>query len=163
MDGWIIAMIHAEKEVLDRNEICTFLQRNKVLRVAFQTTSAPYIVPLCYGFQYDGTTLVFYFHGAKKGRKLDLAKENPVVGFEIDTHIETKTSEQACAFSLIYESMIGTGHLHIIEDTAEKVHCLNRIMFQFTGMEQWEYREEILKKTTAFRLTVDSFTMKKNL
>jgi len=156
-------MIKAEREVTDKDETLAFLQRNKILRVAFHTKSAPYIVPLCYGFNYDGTRLIFYFHGATKGRKLELAKENPFVGFEIDTHIETKISEQACGFSLLYESMIGTGHLYIIEDAAEKVHCLNRIMFQFTGKEQWEYREESLKKTIAFSLLVDHFTMKQNL
>lgn len=158
-------MIQAEREVIDKDEIQAFLQRNKILRVAFHTKTtpyAPYIVPLCYGFNYDGTTLVFYFHGATKGRKLELAKENPSVGFEIDSHIETKTSDRACAFSIIYESIIGTGHLYIIEDAEEKVHCLNKIMFQFTGKEQWEYHEAILKKTTAFQLIVDSFTMKKN-
>ena len=156
-------MIRAEKEVTDRDEILAFLQRNKIIRVAFHTKSAPYIVPLCYGFDYDDTTLILYFHGAMRGRKLELAKENPHVGFEIDTYIEAKTSEQACASSLKYESMIGTGNLHIIEDAAEKVHCLNRIMFQFTGKEEWEYREEMLKKTTAFELNCDSFTVKQNL
>ncbi|MDR2855375.1 MAG: pyridoxamine 5'-phosphate oxidase family protein [Methanomicrobiales archaeon] len=158
-------MIRADKEVLERDEIYAFLQKNKIIRIAFHTKTpphAPYIVPLCYGFDYDNTSLVFYFHGATKGRKMELAKENPSVGFEIDTYIDTKTSKQACSFSIIYESMIGTGHLHIIEDVAEKVHCLNRIMFQFTGKEQWEYREEMLKKTTAFSLAVDSFTMKRN-
>ena len=151
-----------KREIIDKNEIRKFLESNYVIRLAFHTDTAPYIVPMNYGFEYDGIKLTFYLHSGMHGRTFELAKEKPYIGFEIDFVYEVRTKEHACEFSISYESIIGTGHLYLIEDLDEKIHCLNRLMHQFTEAELWEYPENMLQKTAAFKLIVDNFTMKKN-
>ena len=151
-----------KREIIDKNEIRKFLESNYVIRLAFHTDTAPYIVPMNYGFEYDDTKLIFYLHSGMHGRTFELAKEKPYIGFEIDFVYEVRTEEHACEFSISYESIIGTGHLHLIEDSKDKIHCLNYIMYQLTGTDRWEYPEKVLEKTTAFQLIVDTFTMKKN-
>lgn len=152
-------MIRSEKNVEDKKIIETFLQNNKIIRIAFNTGDAPYIVPLTYGFTYDGG-LVFYSHGAPKGRKVDLALSNPFVGFEIDNVSAENSAELACKYSLDYESIIGTGMLQILESADEKKNGLDKIMYQITGKEQWAYDEKMLENTAVFKLVVDEFSMK---
>ena len=157
-------MNRSDREVQDTATIREFLQNNNVLRLALTSEDAPYIVPLSYGFDYNEEegSLVFYFHGAKHGLKIDLAKKNPNVGFEIDNVVKLTRSEIACGFSFKYESIIGKGKLQFFDDPLEKNYCLNRIMHNLTSKDNWEYNGEVLKKTIAFKLTVDSFTMKKS-
>lgn len=37
--------------------------------------------------------LIFYFHGAKEGKKVELTKEQNIVGFELDTKHELVENE----------------------------------------------------------------------
>jgi len=154
-------MLKAKLEVTDREKISDFLKNNRVVRLAFNTDSAPYIVPMNYGFEYNDGELVLFLHCATQGRKIELIKKDPYVGFEIDATINTVTADVACRFSIKYESIIGTGHICITDD-AKKVNCLNKIMLQFSGKEKWDYDEKFLKRTSTLKLIVDDFTMKKN-
>ena len=153
-------MLRIDRENSDTKEILDFLESNNIVRLAFNTDSAPYIVPVCYGFDYDGEDFTIYFHGSNKGRKVELAKANPNVGFEIDASSEVKSAETACKFSMNYQSIIGTGKIVAIENTTEKKRSLNRIMFQFSGNSQWDFDEKMLEMTAVFKLSVDNFTIK---
>ena len=154
-------MLKAKLEVTDQEKILEFLKNNRVVRLAFNTDSAPYIVPMNYGFEYNNGELILFLHCATQGRKIELIKKDPYVGFEIDAVINTVTADVACRFSIKYESIIGTGHICITDD-AEKVNCLNKIMLQFSGREKWDYDEKFLKRTSTLKLIVDDLTMKKN-
>ena len=154
-------MLKAKLEVTDQEKISAFLKNNKVVRLAFNTDSAPYIVPMNYGFEYNDGELVLFLHCATQGHKIKLIKKDPYIGFEIDATINTVTADVACRFSIKYESIIGTGHICITDD-AEKVNCLNKIMLQFSGKEKWDSDEKFLKRTSTLKLIVDDFTMKKN-
>ena len=39
-----------------------------------------YIVPMNFGYEFEGDSLILYFHGAGEGRKLELIRKNPEVG-----------------------------------------------------------------------------------
>ena len=154
-------MRNSKYEITEKDKIIEFLKKNNTIRVAFTTDEAgpPYIVPLTYGFEYDHI-LVFYFHGAPQGRKVDLISKKRVVGFELDSIGEVKSAEQACNFSVGYESIIGTGGIFPVADAEEKQHALNRIMYQLTGKDQWDYPEKMLEMTAVFKLYVDELSMK---
>lgn len=153
-------MRRSDREVLDVDIIRDFLANNNVVRLAFNTGEAPYIVPLGYGFDYDGEELTLYMHGAGVGRKIELAAKDPNVGFEIDRAGRVIKGETPGEYSINYQSIIGTGHLHIIEDIAEKEECFNKIMYQFTGSAVHEYSSKALEMTSALKLVVDTFAMK---
>ena len=159
-------MLRSDREIKDPMQIKAFLERSSVIRVAFNTdaTTAPYVVPLSFGFDYDEkeNNLTFYFHGASRGRKLELAQKNPNVGFELDNALELVTADNACSFSLKYESIIGDGEICIVDEPKEKKECLNKVMYQFTTNNDWQYVDAMIDKTTVFKLIVNDFAMKKN-
>lgn len=146
-------------EITDPNNIADFIAKEQILRIAFYDEGDIYIVPINYGYSYDGQ-YTFYFHGAKAGRKYELAKKTPKVGFEIDGNYSLLEGEIACDFSAAFQSVIGTGILSIVEDAEEKVKGLNAIMKQTTSKAEWDYSKEMLAAVAVFRLVVDKMSCK---
>lgn len=119
-----------------------------------------YIVPVNYGFSYTDNKYSFYFHGAKAGRKYELTRKEPTVGFEIDGNYKLLEGEVACEFSAAFQSVVGTGKLHLIEDDDEKRKGLNVIMKQTTQKAEWSYSDEMVKAVAVFRLDVEKMSCK---
>ncbi len=91
-------MRQKRREVTDRAIICAMLDGMEVLYLGMNDGGAPYVVPLNFGYTFDGD-LVFYFHCAKEGHKLDCLARDPRV----------------CATAASYVSYAGgsvRGHLH---------------------------------------------------
>ena len=152
-------MRRRDREITDKNAIAEFIAKEQILRIAFYDKGDIYIVPVNYGYSYD-EQYSFYFHGAKAGRKYELAKKKPTVGFEIDGNYMLIGSEVACGFSAAFQSVIGTGTLSLVEDNAEKINGLNTIMKQTTSKAEWNYSDEMLDAVAVFRLVVDKLSCK---
>ena len=152
-------MRRRDREITDKIAIEEFIAKEQILRIAFYDEGDIYIVPVNYGCLYDDKYL-FYFHGAKAGRKYELAKKNPMVGFEIDGNYMLLESEEACDFSATFQSVIGTGNLSLVEDNAEKTTGLNAIMKQTTSKVEWDYSDEMLDAVAVFKLVVDKLSCK---
>lgn len=152
-------MRRKDREITDANKIAEFIQKEQILRVGFYDEGEIYIVPVNYGYSYD-EQYSFFFHGAKAGRKYELAKKNPSVGFEIDGNYRLLEGEEACEHSATFQSIIGQGTLTLIDDKAEKIKGLNTIMKQTTSKEEWHYREEMLEEVAVFRLDVEKLSCK---
>jgi hypothetical protein len=116
----MVNMRRNDREITDKKIIEDFIAKEHILRVAFYDKGDIYIVPINYGYTYINDKYSFYFHGAKAGRKYELSKSKPSVGFEIDGKYKLLESETACDFSADFQSVIGTGKLHIVEDKEEK-------------------------------------------
>ena len=152
-------MRRKDREIIDKNRIEEFISRGQILRIAFYDEGDIYIVPVNYGYSV-GEQYTFYFHGAKAGRKYELAKSRPNVGFEIDGNYTLLESEMACEFSAAFYSVIGTGRLSLLEDNIEKVKGLNLIMKQTTSKEEWSYSDKMLEAVAVFRLVVNKLSCK---
>lgn len=152
-------MRRKDREITDTNQIAGFIAKEQILRVAFYDEGEIYIVPVNYGYTHDDQ-YTFYFHGAKAGRKYELAKGNPSVGFEIDGNYRLLEGEEACEYSAAFQSVIGQGKLSLIDDKAEKIKGLNTIMKQTTSKEEWHYRDEMLEAVGVFRLDVERLSCK---
>jgi len=152
-------MRRKDREVTDENLIAEFIAKEQILRIAFCDEDDIYIVPVNYGYIYDGQ-YTFYFHGALAGRKYELALKKPSVGFEIDGKYSLLDGEVACDFSATFQSVIGTGTLSLIEDNHEKVIGLNSIMKQTTSKAEWNYSDDMLESVAVFRLDVDKLSCK---
>ena len=152
-------MRRRDREIIDENKIEEFIAKEQILRIAFYDEGDIYIVPVNYGYLRD-EKYTFYFHGAKAGRKYELAKNKPLVGFEIDGNYKLLEGERACDFSAKFQSVIGTGILTLVDDNEEKKVGLNTIMKQTTSREEWHYSEEMLEAVAVFRLDVDKLTCK---
>jgi hypothetical protein len=149
-----------EREITDKNIIDTFIAEEQILRVAFYDNGNIYIVPVNYGYSNINDSLSFYFHGAKAGRKYELSKCDPIVGFEIDGKYRLIEGKTACDFSAAFQSIIGTGTLHVVTDKAEKITGLNSIMKQTTHNHEWNYNDKMIEAVAVYRLDVDKLTCK---
>ena len=152
-------MRRKDREITDKIAIAEFIAKEQILRIAFYDEGDIYIVPVNYGYLYD-EQYIFYFHGAKAGRKYELAKKKPAVGFEIDGNYMLLESEVACDFSATFQSVIGTGNLSLVEDNTEKLTGLNTIMKQTTSKSEWNYSDEMLDAVAVFKLVVDKLSCK---
>lgn len=149
-----------DREVKDKALIEQFIAKEQIIRIAFYDNGDLYIVPLNYGFIYENDKYVFYFHGAKAGRKFELSKSSPMVGFEIDGEYELLQADVACDYSAKFQSVIGTGRLSIIEDYEEKIKGLNALMNHISGKSEWDYSKDMVDAVAVFRLEVDKLSCK---
>ena len=153
-------MRRKDREVKDKALIEQFIAKEQIIRIAFYDNGDLYIVPLNYGFIYENDKYVFYFHGAKAGRKFELSKSSPMVGFEIDGEYELLQADVACNYSAKFQSVIGTGRLSIIEDYEEKIKGLNALMNHISGKSEWDYSKDMVNAVAVFRLEVDKLSCK---
>ncbi|SEQ47976.1 hypothetical protein SAMN02910369_01867 [Lachnospiraceae bacterium NE2001] len=149
-----------DREITDKTLIEHFIAKEQIIRIAFYDNGDLYIVPLNYGYIYDNDTYVFYFHGAKAGRKYELSKSSPQVGFEIDGAYELLEADVACDYSAKFQSVIGTGRLSIVEDYEEKIKGLNVLMNHISGKTEWSYSKEMVDSVAVFRLEVEKLSCK---
>ena len=141
------------KDIINRCVCC---------RIGFNDDGAVYIVPLSFGFEITGNTYVFYFHGAKEGRKLDLIQKNPKVGFEMDTHYALNESEHPCSYSARFQSVIGNGVMSMVTDVEEKRHGLSLIMEHTAGKGGWIFDEKMVNAVAVFKLEVTEMSCKEH-
>lgn len=153
-------MRRSDREITDSSAIESFIAKEQIIRIAFYDDGDIYIVPVNYGYIRENGKYSFYFHGARAGRKFELAKSSPKVGFEIDGRYELLEAEIACDFSAKFQSVIGTGTLSIVEDKTEKILGLNCLMKQTTNKTEWEYKDEMLNGVAVFRLDVEKMSCK---
>jgi hypothetical protein len=153
-------MRRSDREITDNSAIEAFIQKEQIIRIAFYDEGDIYIVPVNYGFCKEGDSYTFFFHGARAGRKYELAGASPKVGFEIDGRYELLEADVACDFSAKFQSVIGTGILSLVEEKEEKIIGLNCLMEQTTAKSEWEYNDAMLNGVAVFRLDVEKISCK---
>ena len=128
-------MRRKDREVLDETKINEFIRNCDCCRIGFydKENDEVYIVPLNFGYSNTDNKRVFYFHGAKEGRKIDLISKTKKVSFEMDTNHELIVGKMACNYSERYQCVMGTGLISFVKDNEEKALALNEIMFQNMG------------------------------
>lgn len=162
-------MRRQDREVTDRARIREIIDSCSVCRLGFCDKDEVYIVPLNFGYEETDGKSVFYFHGAKTGRKADLIRRSASVmetgmhrvGFELDRESGlVDGGEQACRYSMRYCSVIGSGYMSELEEPEEKRQALNCIMAHYTEKTAWEYPDEMLNAVGVFRLEAEKLSCK---
>lgn len=151
------AMRRKDREITERAEIDAVIHAGKILHLALADNNVPFLVPVCYA--YDGKAL--FFHSAKAGAKIDILKRNPIVCFEITGEHGVIEDESACGFEISHRTVIGFGRAVFVEDEAEKIDALSRIVARFTD-KVFVYPPESVVRTAVVRIDVTSLTGKKN-
>lgn len=155
-------MRRSDREVTDRARINEIIRSCSCCRLGFYDGSEVYIVPLSFGYEDLGDRRIFYFHGAKSGRKISLITDHPSVGFELDTNYAVNAGENACSYSARFQSVIGTGRVSLLDDPDQKRHALKMLMLQNSGRADWEFPDAALDHTAVFFLEVDSLSCKEH-
>lgn len=156
-------MRRKDREITDFAKIQQIILNCNCCRIGFNDDGNVYIVPLNFGYLFENEKHIFYFHSAKDGRKIELIKQNPYVGFELDTNYKLNTADIACAYSARFQSIIGDGEISFIENSDEKIKGLTEIMKHNTGKIEWTFSEEILKEVCVFKLIVKNLSCKEHL
>ena len=155
-------MRRKDREVTDPMTVADIISRCTCCRIGFYDDGEVYIVPLNFGYEIEDDTYVFYFHGAKEGRKIALIQKSPNVGFEMDTNYTLKEADIACGCSARFQSIIGCGVVSIVSELAEKKLGLSLLMEHTTGKREWNFDEKMLSAAAVFKLVVTKMSCKEH-
>lgn len=150
-----------DREITDLNKIQDIIKNNQCCRLGFIDQGKVYIVPLNYGYLYKNNKHIFYFHGAKEGKKIDLIKQNNQVGFEIDNNHQLVEGKMPCQYSMKYQSIIGNGSIELVEENEEKKLGLQHIMKNVANKDVI-FNDRMVSSVSVMKLTVDNLSCKEN-
>lgn len=155
-------MRRKDREVVDIGEILQIVDKAKVLHLGLFDGDFPYIVPLHYGYEYteDNRELTFFMHSAKEGHKLDLIGKNPNVCVELESDVEPVSGgENPCKYGATFASLMGKGHIEIVDDAQEKIRGLKLLMKNQTGRE-FQMGAEMAASVAVLKVRLTEFTAK---
>lgn len=156
-------MRRKDREVSGRDQIKAIIKACKVCRIAMIAAGKPYVVPMCFGYEWDDNGLTLWFHSGLKGKKLDAMRENSAICFEMDVEDGVISGgDVACKHSYAFSSVIGEGNMRFAQNAEEKRHGLNCIMQHLTGREGWTYPDPQLMVTEVFYVHADCVEASQN-
>jgi hypothetical protein len=150
-------MRRSEKEIADRTALHAVIHQSLVCRLGLSDGYRPYIVPLCFGYE-EG---FLYFHAAHEGLKIELLRQNSCVCFEFDINAGIVENQEACGWSMRYQSVIGFGKADFLADLEEKRRALGIIMSQYSD-RPFSFPEDSVARTTVIRVAIESMTGKRS-
>jgi len=154
-------MRRSDRKVKDISEIIEIIKKCDVCRLAFSDNDIPYIVPMNFGIEYTNENLTLYFHGANEGKKHEIISKNPVACFEMDCSHKLIEADEACDYTMEYESVIGIGRISYCTENTGKLHALKHLMSQYTKTGDFTFPDHVLDSVTIFKLEVSDFTGKR--
>lgn len=154
-------MRRSDREITNKDEIIAIIKKCDVCRLALSYNNMPYIVPMNYGFEYIEDRLTLYFHCAKEGKKLDKMMNNPIACFEMDCSHRLIEADEACGYTMEYESVIGNGQIFLCVEKAEKIKALAQLMNKYAKDKTFHFPDTALASITTFRLEATDFTGKR--
>jgi nitroimidazol reductase NimA-like FMN-containing flavoprotein (pyridoxamine 5'-phosphate oxidase superfamily) len=146
-----------DREITDRQAIEAILERATVCRLGLCSGGAPYVVPLCFGYEDN----CLYFHSAPQGRKMEAIRENLSVCFEVDIDQEVVPGNSPCRWTVKYRSVIGFGKARLLEEVEEKRRALDVILAHY-GSGPFEYAEGAVDKVAVIEVQIESLTGKQS-
>ncbi len=155
-------MRRKERQVTDAEEIKDVLEKSFALHLGINDNGHIYLVPVNFGYSAENGKYIFYFHGAKDGRKYNLLKNGALVAFECESDFSLLEGQTACDYSAYYASVIGEGNVSQIENNEEKKFALNLIMKKASGKNDWFYPALMLSKVAVFKLEATELSCKKH-
>lgn len=151
-----------DREIKEISEIVKIIDECEVLRIGMVEQGKPYIVPMNFGYVYEDNQLIFYFHSASAGRKMEIMQENPQVCFEMDCGLMIHPGEIRCTTTTEYKSVMGEGEVIFVDDPSEKKVALDKIMEKYGFTGPFEFNEHVFRVVRVGKIIVTSFTAKKN-
>ena len=149
-----------DREVESHEEILGILNKCDVIHLGINTPNYPYVVPMNFGIEAGEKSLTLWLHCAGEGLKLDLIKQNFRVGFEADCSHKLMPGEQACNYTMEYESVIGCGEIHICDDIQSKRRGLKAIMEHYEPEKDFAVPDRAIVSVCVLRLEIRQITGK---
>ncbi|MEI0799720.1 pyridoxamine 5'-phosphate oxidase family protein, partial [Brachyspira intermedia] len=128
-----------KKQLLSHSESIKILEKctSGVLGI-IGDDNYPYTVPLSYVYSDNK----IFFHGAKRGYKIDAIKNNNKASFCIIEKDDVKMKE----YTTYYRSVIVFGKVFIIEDEDKKREAIEKLAIKYYPNDTKENRNNIIDK-----------------
>ena len=157
-------MRRKDRLVEDRAGLEEILERADACRLAFAAGGEPYIVALNYGYEWaegEGSLPVLFFHGAREGRKMELARAAPRVCFQLDCDHELLAGPDPCDWGMKYASLVGYGTLREIAGEPARLAALSSLMRHYGWKGEGSFKPPVLGATAVLELRVTEMTGKR--
>ena len=143
-------MRRTEREILDPEFMHQVLRDATEIYIALNTGAAPYILPVNYIF----LNRSIYFHCALEGRKLDLLRADPCIGFSaaVDIKVEETTTR--------YRSVCGTGKGELVDDPEQKNEVLKAFAARYNAPCVFPVSAAKFANTGIVRIRIETLTGK---
>jgi nitroimidazol reductase NimA-like FMN-containing flavoprotein (pyridoxamine 5'-phosphate oxidase superfamily) len=147
-------------EITDEKIISEILSNAQYGTLALCRDNKPYSLPINF-VELNGE---IFFHGAKKGKKMDMIKSNSFASFSVvedysllPSYFSTE-NENACPATHLFKSVIIDGKIELIEEYDEKVNALQGLMQKlqkeggFKHLSDKKMYEKAINATQLFKL-----------
>jgi nitroimidazol reductase NimA-like FMN-containing flavoprotein (pyridoxamine 5'-phosphate oxidase superfamily) len=153
-------MRRKEKEIKELTVLEEILRDAPIGRLGVCTKGKPYVVPMNFAYNYGS----IYLHSHRKGKKMRIISENPLVCFEVDEG-EIKEAERPCSYGFRYRSVIVEGTIRVLEVLEEKLEGLKLISEKYApGKAEQLSREDMenIKDLMVLNIEISKITGKKS-
>lgn len=151
-------MRRSDREVTEFAEIVAIMEKCDVCRIALHDEDYPYILPLNFGMTVKDGKIELYFHGAMEGTKYALMEKDNRAAFEMDYGHELMMETERENCTMLYESVIGQGHIEMIPD--EGKYDALCILMKHYHQEEFPINQAVMSHTKVFKLVVEKVTGK---
>jgi len=127
-------------------------------RLAINDSTYPYIVSMNYGYDDE----YIYLHSSKKGKKIDLIKQNNNVSFQIDYHLDLIKNDLACKWNIKGRSLVIKNQIDFVEDIEEKIIALKKIMTNYDKEKEYSFNENMINEVAILKIKIDNYTIKES-
>ncbi len=155
-------MRRKDREITDIKTIKKILDGSSVMHIALNNGTYPYILPVNYGYKFDGDKLELFFHSSKEGGKHLIIENDCHAAFEIEcgTEFMPPVGEETCTASYAYASVIGQGIIEAVPEN-EKEEYLAALVAHF-GISTAKFSPTHLANTKMYRIKSESYTAKRH-
>lgn len=152
-------MRRADREVAAKDDIAAIMKKCDAVSVAF-AGETPYVIPMSFGFEWEGEYPALYLHGAFEGEKVERMRKDDRVAFSMYTGTSVVEGATACAYSTTYESVCGSGRMIVLEGE-EKRHALGVLMRQYAGERAFTFDDRALAAVNVWKIDVQRISGKR--
>lgn len=155
-------MYHEDRRITDRKIIEAILSANNVARIALHDEPYPYIVAMNYGFEWTDE-LVFYFHMAVRGHRINLIQKNPHVSMNISSFLDRVGYKPYRNEGHDYRSVNIFGCAEIIspvDNPDEFLHGFSFLLKNNARPKLTKITEDMKKRLFILKITADHITAK---
>lgn len=147
-------MMSKKDTVTDIPTINHVLDQCETIHLGLRDGERVYVVPVHFAYEEHQGHYTFYFHGGPHGRRYELVKKTHYAAFELNSGQQLQDGGSvACNWSANYASVLGEGHVDLLESNQDKLAALKLMMKQYAGRTDFEFPEEHLQYVQVYKLT----------
>ena len=146
-------------EIKDKTRIQEIIDTCQYGTLALCKDDIPYSVPMNFTYHNE----IFYFHGSKKGKKIDFINDNQNASFSLVEDISfipsyfSSKDELSCPATHFFKSLSILGKIQIINEYQEKVDALESLMQKLQPEGKYkdmnlEVYQKMIDATCVFKL-----------